>query len=166
MSTSRNGSVLSEIVDDKPIPLKTLRYFRRLLLNRFHEVMLQAFIDQEKTTGLNQKQLAGRISRDPAQVTRWLNTAGNLTLETISDFLLGMGVDLDHLSVTPIFSLVNRAERLAPTPKTNPKPYGSYHSNTGELMARLRPPQERDDSQKPVGILDRLQDNSPGVLGS
>lgn len=106
MTTYRDQSVLSEIVDDKPIPVKTLRYFRRLLQNRFHEAILQVYIDQERKVGLNQKQLARRIGRSPAQVNRWLNCAGNWTLNTISDLLLGMGMDLDDPSATPIADLV------------------------------------------------------------
>jgi transcriptional regulator with XRE-family HTH domain len=106
---------LSEIQGEQPIPLKTRHYFRRLLQNRLHQLVLQAFIDQEEREGLTQKQLAGRLEKAPEQINRWLHTAGNWEFDTLADLLLGMGVRLDELSVTPIADLIketpNKAQR-------------------------------------------------------
>ena len=56
---------------------------------------------QEKETGLNQKKLARRIRRKPEVINRWLSSAGNWELDTISDLLLGMDVDLDDPHLPP-----------------------------------------------------------------
>lgn len=110
MTTSQNRSVLSELSDDKPISPKTLRYFRRSLQNRFHQLILQVFVVKEEQEGLTQKKLATRIGRAPEQINRWLHTASNLELDTLSDLLLGMLVDLNDLSVTPLSELIDRPE--------------------------------------------------------
>lgn len=110
MSISQK-SILSEIEQGKPISVRTRAYYRRRLKNRIHRLILAAFREQQKRTGLNQKQLAQRIDKDPSKVNQWLGISNNLTLETISDLLLGLGVDLDDPSVTPIADLVHEADR-------------------------------------------------------
>jgi hypothetical protein len=124
MTTSLNQSVLSEIVDDKPIPAQTLRYFRRILQNRLHELVLQVFIDQQANVGLSQKQLAGRLGKEPAQINRWLHTAGNWEFDTLSDLLLAMKVDLNDPAVTPIAELIRQAN-----PGVAAKRSGVVHKN-------------------------------------
>jgi ribosome-binding protein aMBF1 (putative translation factor) len=115
MLTSQT-SILSEIQGRKPISKRTKAYYRRRLQNRFHRLILTAFREQQKRNGLNQKQLAQKIDKDKSKVNRWLGIPSNLTLETISDLLLGLGVDLDDPSVTPIADLVHDAD-----PKTTNK---------------------------------------------
>lgn len=110
MSISQT-SILSEIEQGKPIPTRTRAYYRRRLQNRIHRLILSAFRERQKKTGLNQKQLAERIDKDRAEINRWLGIPSNLTLETISDLLLGLGVDLDDPSVTPIADLVHETDQ-------------------------------------------------------
>lgn len=105
MPTSQT-SILSEIEKGKPISLRTRAYYRRRLQNKIHRLVRQAFKQQETETGLTQKTLAARIDSDKAQVNRWLGIPGNWTLNTISDLLLGMAVDLDDPSVTRITDLI------------------------------------------------------------
>jgi ribosome-binding protein aMBF1 (putative translation factor) len=121
MSTSQNLSVLSEIHGDDPIPLKTRRYFRRLLQNRIHELVLQAFMDQEEREGLTQKQLAGRIEKAPEQINRWLHTAGNWEIDTLADLLLGMKVRLNELSATRMADLVERSPKPSKSGEASPE---------------------------------------------
>jgi transcriptional regulator with XRE-family HTH domain len=104
-------SILSEIQGPKPISERTKAYYRRRLQNRFHRLILATFREQQELTGLNQKQLAERIDKDKSKVNRWLGIPSNLTLETISDLLLGLGVDLDDPSVTPIADLIQEPEQ-------------------------------------------------------
>jgi transcriptional regulator with XRE-family HTH domain len=106
MPTSQT-SILFEIEHGKPISARTRALYRRRLQNRIHRLILGAFRDQQKKTGLTQKQLAARIAKDKSKVNHWLGVPSNLTLETISDLLLGIGVDLDHPSVTPMADLVH-----------------------------------------------------------
>jgi len=107
MTTSQKESTLSE---KGPISEKRLAYFRRRLQNRFHAVILKAFAQQEGKNGLNQKELARRIRRKPEVVNRWLIAAGNWELDTISDLLLGMKVDIDDPTFTPIEELVRESK--------------------------------------------------------
>jgi len=112
MTTSQT-SILSEIRSDKPISARTKAYYRRRLQNLIHRVILKAFRDEAKKTGLTQKELAKRIESRPEQVNRWLGAPNNLTVNTIADMLLGIGVDLDKPSVTPIEELVDEGEHIA-----------------------------------------------------
>jgi len=106
MLTSPKTSILSEIQTGKPISAKTRAFYRRRVRNLFHRLVLRAFREQEKKTGLTQKQLAERIDSSPAQINRWLGMPNNWTLNTISDLMLGMAVDLDDPSYTSIADLV------------------------------------------------------------
>ena len=99
-------SILREIAHSKPIQLRTRLLYRRRLQNRVQRLLRKAFRDEQKRTGLTQKELADRIDKDKSKVNQWLSIAGNLTLDTISDLLLGLGVDLDELSFTPIAELL------------------------------------------------------------
>lgn len=155
MTTSQDLSVLSEIVEDKPIPPRTLRYFRRVLQNRFHELVVRAFLEQEKREGLNQKQLARRIGRAPEQVNRWLNTAGNWELDTLSDLLLGMKVDLDDPTVTPIADLVRKAKSAVAG--TQPATTGNNVVSILPYLASMQPTQETAFAIPP---LTRVQEGS------
>jgi AraC-like DNA-binding protein len=69
-------------------------YFRELHRQRLHQALLKAFEEARCQDGLNQAELARRIGRSPAYVSRMFSEPGNLTLGTISDFLLGMGAQL------------------------------------------------------------------------
>ena len=98
--------ILSEIEKGRPISARTRAYYRRRLQNRIHRLVSQAFKQQQRSTKLTQKELAARIGSDKAQLNRWLGIPGNWTLNTISDLLLGMAVDLDDPSITPIKDLI------------------------------------------------------------
>lgn len=110
MTTFRT-SILLEIAHGKQISLRTRLLFRRRLQNRVQRLLRKAFRDEQKRTGLTQRRLADRIGKDKSKVNQWLSIASNLTLETISDLLLGLGVDLDELSFTAIEDLVDEAAR-------------------------------------------------------
>ncbi len=103
-------SILSEIEISKPISKKTRAFYRRRLQSRIHRLIRKAFREQREKAGLTQKQLADRIQSRAEQINRWLNVPSNLTLDTISDLLLGMAVDLDDPSTTPIVDLVAEEE--------------------------------------------------------
>jgi len=103
MSTFQT-SILHEIAHGKPISLRTRLLYRRRLQNRFQRLLRRAFRDEQKRTGLTQKELAGRIDKDKSKLNQWLSIASNLTLETISDLLLG-------LSITPIGDVIHEADQ-------------------------------------------------------
>jgi transcriptional regulator with XRE-family HTH domain len=152
-------SILSEIEQGKPISARTRAYYRRRLQNRIHRLILAAFRQQQKETGLNQKQLAERIGKDKSKVNYWLGVPSNLTLETISDLLLGMGVDLDDPSVTSIANLISARDALTitATPKPPRTNLLAMYKNFNSLKERERGPSER--SLSPMQPLSP----SPGV---
>jgi transcriptional regulator with XRE-family HTH domain len=102
MTTSRQMDFLSEILEWKPVPQDTLEYFRERLRHRLHSAILEAFSRRAKEKGLKQKDLAARIHKSKVQINRWLGTAGNLTLDSISDLMVGLGMDFDEFPFTPI----------------------------------------------------------------
>jgi transcriptional regulator with XRE-family HTH domain len=126
-------SILSEIRGTKPISARTKAYYRRRLQNLMHRLILKAFRDEAKKTGLTQKELAKRIGSRPEQVNRWLGIPNNLTLNTIADMLLGIGVDLDYPTVTSIENLVLEAT----VPKTPPAPTNDHKAMIEELERLL-----------------------------
>jgi hypothetical protein len=117
MPISPKTSLLSELRDSKPISAKKLAYYRRRFQNRIHALILKTFLEQEEKTGLTQKDLAARVGHRPETINRWLSIAGNWELNTVSDLLLGMLVDLDDPSVTPVVDLVTQKEKQLVGPK-------------------------------------------------
>ena len=90
---SQPNSFLSEILSAEEIPLNKLAYFRGRLSNRIHELVLEEFMRLESEGKINRAVLAGRIGKEPAQITSWLGSAGNWTIDTLSDLMLGMGLE-------------------------------------------------------------------------
>lgn len=95
LTTYQPTPILSDVLDRKSvIPAGTLIYFRGRLSNRVHELVLSEFAKQEQANKTSRAELARKIGRKPEQITRWLGSPGNWTLDTISDLLLGMGLEL------------------------------------------------------------------------
>jgi len=102
MTTSHQMELLSEILEWKPIPEETLVYFRERLRRRLHSAILDAFSRRSKEKDLTQKDFAARIHKSRVQINRWLSTSSNLTLDSISDLMVGLGMDFDAFPFTPI----------------------------------------------------------------
>jgi len=107
MTTSAQMELLSEILKWEPIPHDKLVYFRERLRHRLHAALLDAFTRRAKERGLKQKDLATRIHRTNVQISRWLSSASNLTLDSISDVMVGLGMDFDTFPFTPIEKTLN-----------------------------------------------------------
>jgi hypothetical protein len=101
VTTSQTTSFLTDIFEANQISVRTLAYFRARLRYRLHALVRAEFEHQAGAGKINRAALARRIGRKPEQVTRWLNTPGNWTLDTVSDLLIGMGAELDF-QVSPI----------------------------------------------------------------
>jgi len=93
---------LSEILSGDRIPEQKLGYFRARLSNRMHDLILSTFLELEKRKDVSRADIARRLNREPAQISRWLGAPGNWTLDTVSDLLLSMGHE-------PMVSSVNLA---------------------------------------------------------
>jgi hypothetical protein len=93
MSTSQK-QFLSEVTEGKKIPAGTLAYFRQRLQNRVHNLLLNEFLRLSDQGKITKAELARRVGRpNPSQITRWLSSSSNCSLDTISDLLLAMGVE-------------------------------------------------------------------------
>lgn len=71
-------------------------YFRQRLKNRLFQSVIACFARQAETKGLTKRDLALRLKKDPAQLTRLLSGSGNWTLDTVSELLLAMDSELEH----------------------------------------------------------------------
>ena len=69
-------------------------YFRQRNRNKIFQTVVAHFAD-EAANGLTKSELARRLGKDPAQITRWFSGPGNWTLDTVSDLLLSMDCELD-----------------------------------------------------------------------
>jgi hypothetical protein len=85
MSTSRTH----EVHHGDRIPLRTLEFFRNRLRTQLFDLVVSEYTKQARA-GFTKRDLARRISRRPEQITRWLGTPSNWTLETVSDLLLAI----------------------------------------------------------------------------
>jgi len=90
--------------DGPPIPESKRIYFQERLKNRFFELILNRFLEQQ-ALGLTKAKLARRIGKKPEVVNRLLGGPTNLTLDTASDLLLGIGAEELEMNVS---SLLNR----------------------------------------------------------
>ena len=85
--------ILKEVIlghDGPTIPEPKRVYFQERLRGRFLDFLLSLFEAQQRN-GLTKAKLARRIGKSPEVVNRWLGAPSNLTLDSISDLLLGMG---------------------------------------------------------------------------
>jgi len=110
MITTRQRQFLSPILEWKPIPRDTLVYFEEELRRRLHSVILDAFKRRVIELGLTQKKLAKRIHKSPVTINRWLSTSSNLTLDSISNLMVGLGMSFDSFPFTPIEKTLDDAE--------------------------------------------------------
>jgi hypothetical protein len=106
--TISHAQLLKEIEaghDGPPIPPAKLAYFQERLRGRIFDFILGIFLDEQKN-GLTQAKLARRIGRTADVVNRWLGAPSNLTVDTISDLLVGIAAEEPSLSRS---SLLGRA---------------------------------------------------------
>jgi hypothetical protein len=104
MTTSATQDFLSDVLQNGRIPDEKLAYFQARLASRFHQAMLKAFEKLERDSGLSRKVLARRIGRSPEQITRWFSYPGNLTLGTVSDIFIGLGCEIEALTLVDLAS--------------------------------------------------------------
>jgi hypothetical protein len=90
---------LYEIIHGDVIPPGKRAYFQERLRNRLYNLILGEFVNK---TNLSQKSLAHRIGKGSDQVSRWLSSPGNWTIDTISDLLLGISGSELALSISKV----------------------------------------------------------------
>jgi hypothetical protein len=75
--------------DGATIPESKRVYFQQRLRHRVFDFIVGCFM-REESNGLNQAKLGRRIGKPPEVINRWLSAPSNLTLDSISDLLLGI----------------------------------------------------------------------------
>lgn len=88
--TISQTSIMSEIANGEVIPEGKLAYFRERQRNRLYDFIVSRFLEKERSEGLTKADIARRLNRRPEQITRWLTTPGNWTIDTISDLMLAI----------------------------------------------------------------------------
>ena len=88
----------STISSEQEISPRKLGYFRSRLRHRVHQTIIREFHRNAAEGRTTKAAFAKRLGRGPDQISRWLGAPGNWTLNTVSDLLLGLELEL-HLSV-------------------------------------------------------------------
>lgn len=98
----------------KRVPVKRLSYFQQRFKNRIFEAVMGHFVERAKTEGLTRKDLAERLGKDPALVSRWLSAPSNWSLDTVSDLLVALDAELE-VDVVPFEARARANHRLSGT---------------------------------------------------
>lgn len=75
--------------DGPGIPESKRVYFRERLRGRIFDFIIGRFTSEQKN-GLTKAKLSRRIGKSPEVVNRWLGAPSNLTIDSLSDLLLGI----------------------------------------------------------------------------
>lgn len=84
-----------ENTSNTPIRDRDIFYYRQRYKNRVFSELVSFFAEEAERLGITKRDIAARLKRDPALISRWLSAPSNLTLETISDLLLALGAEMD-----------------------------------------------------------------------
>lgn len=113
----------STTIDPKPI--RDLSYYQQRYRNRVFSRIVSFVAEQSHRQKMTQKDIADKIRKDPATISRILRSPSNLTLDTISDILLAFEAEAEPPEIvffrdrpTPnyIHPLVARALDVSPSP--------------------------------------------------
>jgi hypothetical protein len=102
MTSSATHDFLSDVIGGERVPPGKLAYFQTRLAAKVHQAMLSVFGRLERHKGFTRRELAQRIDRKPEQITRWFSYPGNLTLGTVSDICVGMGYELESITLVDL----------------------------------------------------------------
>src|SRR2546426_687229 len=75
---------------------RDVSYYRQRQRNRVFTALAKFFEEEAAQGNITRKDLAAKLAKDPSQITRFLSGPSNLELDTISDYLLAMGAEMDH----------------------------------------------------------------------
>ena len=121
-----------------PIANATLTYYQARLRNRLFNFILGRFVKEQKN-GLTKAALARRIGKPPEVINRLLGAPRNLTLDTLSDLLLGIGAEELTLGVE---SILNQSPRNYL--------HADWIRRQEDQIKRSQPPRPRESALGPV----------------
>ncbi|AGB73743.1 hypothetical protein RHSP_79501 [Rhizobium freirei PRF 81] len=86
LNTSHETSLLAEPSSDDRISDRTLGYVTQTARDDVFDMVANACVE----AGITRANIARRLGKDPAQVSRLLNTPGNWTIDTIAELLFAI----------------------------------------------------------------------------
>ncbi|MBX9467051.1 MAG: hypothetical protein KL839_03985 [Rhizobium sp.] len=86
LSTSHQTSLLAEPEGDARIPAATLGYVTEMAREEVFDMIATACVE----AGVQRSQIARRLGKDPATVTRLLSAPGNYTIDTVAEMLFAI----------------------------------------------------------------------------
>ena len=127
-----------------PVSDRDIFYYRQRSKNRLFEALTAFFAEEAARRGISKRDIADRLRRDPASITRWLTTPSNLTLDTISDLLLSLGAEMDYFVVRfddrpipnethPLIAQFNKVGWEIKQPQKPQKPYQPLTQQTSNV---------------------------------
>lgn len=128
------------------IPEAKRSYFQARLRNRLFNFILARFSVEQKN-GLTKAALARRIGKSPEVINRWLGAPSNLTIDSISDLLLGIGAEELTPQAEPLLNQsptnflhaewIGRDDQTSRSQPPRPKPNELGTKKTQRLPAEL-----------------------------
>jgi hypothetical protein len=76
-------------------PLREIAYYTQRYRNRVYHKLISFIAEQCEAQQLTRKDIAHRIRKDPAQISRLLAHPTNLTLDSISELLLAVDAEAE-----------------------------------------------------------------------
>ena len=90
MTTSKKTWSDFEQISADPLTEAEKVYFREYTRRNIHDAILKKFIEVSSESGVTRTQIAQRLGINKSQVTRWLSSSHNWTVDSVSDLLLAM----------------------------------------------------------------------------
>ncbi len=90
MTISPAKSALSGIRKGEPIPEEVMVYIVARAQARAYDFVVSTFFEKEQSDELLRADLARMTRTGPAQITRWLSSPHNWTIETVAKLLLAI----------------------------------------------------------------------------
>jgi len=85
--------MFSEITNGENPSAGTLAYFETRTMHDWYDFVISKFLEEERAGRLTRAQLARRIKKSPAVMSRLLAAPSNWTLATLSNLLIGIAAE-------------------------------------------------------------------------